>query len=765
MESTVIFRDRQELQSADLNNAQDFARVSLDHIVNDAIDGGRAYTGFAASKTAASEITLSPGRLYAGGQVFGRDENVVIDIFNQLPLVTRKRVAIVAFGQTVETDVQPRDFLIDAQLGTTEPQSVAMESHRRAELSAVAGTESPSPAYPPTDANVVVICYALLDTTGIVSIEQWAPTKLPNLRQLSNRTSTLELWRGQISGQVDTLRTDLAALAARLKDYALLKDVIDLLKELEKLRVKVYEPNAYVLYGTNHFLDLLGSNTSHATYDALIEEGIRFPSAGSAAAALSLLNPNNPYVSVNSGLVLPRYTHGLRMNLAGYSSETRIAQYTFETVTIKQGSRTRTRIRYGNSKLVSSSSRYWRQGSYDPITKIFRISVNGVVETWEVAPGSVDFVIAKINFLRLRRFWVDTYEEPYWEHVNTTVSISGQQVAQTFLNSQDGWLSQIGLYFSRKSATGDVNILVCETAYGMPDLDRVISRTTITPSAIQIGASAANAALPSLVETMVPIVPTYLKSGRRYAIVLMTTGDHYVAMTDTDNGVVQGTFFVSTDGAFFAGNLVDDMKLNLYYAKFAASRTVVELTPLQLAGGILDIDLTFDGVTPPACDLDFEVQVAGAWVALDAAPDGPNLSSLPAILPMRAVLNGTPDLMPGIGLSASESRVSRNKTAFTWLGTMRTLGSVSNSIKVIVTLEAFDATKHTATISLLTGSTLATAKAADIVESQTLADGTIRRTAIFNVSAVTNYAVRIVGATTSAADPFHVAEMVEFAQT
>ena len=122
------------------------------------------------------------GRLYAGGEVHARNENVVIDVFNSLPLVTRKRVAIVAFGQSVDTDVQPRDFLIDAQVGTTEPQSVAMENLRRAELSAVAGTESPDPAYPPTDANVVVICYALLDTSGIVSIEQWAPTQLPNLR-------------------------------------------------------------------------------------------------------------------------------------------------------------------------------------------------------------------------------------------------------------------------------------------------------------------------------------------------------------------------------------------------------------------------------------------------------------------------------------------------------------------------------------------------------------------------------------------------------
>lgn len=761
MESTVIFRDRQELQSADLNNMQDFARASLDHVVKDAIDGGKAYSGFTASKTAATEITLSPGRLYAGGEVYARGENVVIDVFNLLPLVTRKRVAIVAFGQGVDTDVQPRDFLIDAQTGATEPQSVAMENLRRAELSAAAGTESPDPAYPPTDANVVVICYALLDTSGIVSIEQWTATQLPNLRLVSNRTTALEIWRGQISGQVDTLRTDLAALADRMQLFALKTDLVDMLKQVEDLRKKVYEPSAYVYYGTNHFLDFTGSQTGHASYDALVDEGIRFPSAGSATAALSLLNPNNPYVTVNGGFVLPKHGHGLRMNLAGYNAEARIAQYTYETTTITQLSRTRQRVRYGSAKTVCTNSTWWRGGAYDPSTGIFRI--NG--ETWEVAAADRANAVINHKFIRVTQFWLDTYEEPYWNAVKSTATLNGQQVAQTFLNSQDGWLSQIGLFFSRKGTTGDVHILVCETAYGMPDLDRVISRTAIAPSAIQIGASAANAALPALVETAVPIVPTYLKAGRRYAVVLVTTGDHYIAMTNTDNGVVQGTFFVSTDGAFFAGNLVSDMKMTLYYAKFDAPRVTVELSPLQLAGGILELDILNEAITPPACRIDYEVQVAGAWVALDAAPNGPNLSSLPAILPLRAVLTGTTDLMPGFGINASQSTVRRSKTAFTWLGTLRTLGSASNSIKVVVDLQAFDAAKHSCTISLLTGATLATAKAADVVQSQTLADGTIRRTAIFTVSAVTYYAVKIVGGATSAAEPFHVAELIEYAQT
>ena len=705
-------------------------------------------------------MTLSAGRLYAGGQVFARDEDVVLDLFNALPLVTKKRVAIVAFGQAVDTDVQPRDFLIDAQIGTTEPQSVAMENHRRAELSSVAGTESPDPSYPPTDANVTVIAYVLLDTAGIVSIEPWTATQLPNLRQVANRVTTLELWRGNISGQVDTLRTDLSALADRLQNYALKSDIFDLTGQLDDLRRKVYEPGAYIYYGTDHFLDETNTNPDHPSYDAIVAEGIRAAEAGSATTSLALLDPNNAFVTVTNGFMLPKYSHGLRMSLTGYSSELRMAQYTYNTTTIRQLYRTRERRRYGASHAVCTNSNWWRQGIYDAITGIFR----RFGETWEVHPD--DRAKTQLHAsIRMTLFWIDTYQEPYWETVNSTATLNGQQIAQTFLNSQDGWLSQIGLYVSRKAAAGDVTVLVCETSFGMPDLQRVIGRTTVPVASLQVGAVSGGAGLPSLVETKVPLPPTYLRAGRRYAIVLVTTGDHYVAMTNTDNGVVQGTFFVSTDGAFFAGNLVDDLKVQLYFARFERTRLSVEMTALQLAGGILDLDILNDGITPPACRTDYEVQVNGAWVPLDASPNGPNLAGLPAILPLRITFTGTTDLMPGVGLTDSQVIVSRPKTAFTWIGDTRTLGSATSSVKIVTDLQSYDETKHDCTVTLLTGAGLSSTETADVVEDVTLPNGTIRRTSIFNVGSVTTYAVKIVGTTTAAADQFLVGEMIEYAQS
>lgn len=758
MESIVIYRDRQELQSADLNSTQEFARASLDHVVRDAIEAGKGYSGFSATKTAATEVTMSSGRLYAGGAVYARNEDVIVDLFNVLPLVTRKRVAIVAFGQEVDTDVQPRDFLIDAQTGTTEPQSVAMENLRRAEVSTVAGTEGPDPSYPATDANVTVLAYVLMDPGGIISIEQWQPSQLPNLRNIADRTHALESWRGQISGQVDTLRTDLSALADRLSAYATKSEIVELTERLEEIREEVYAPGAYIFYGTNHFLTEQGSNPAHPDFDAVVAEGIRFPVVGSATSELALLNPNDIFIEVNNGFVLPRYDHGVRLDLTGYSSETRLAQYTFETIELRQLTRTRTRRRYGRSFVVCTNATWWRQGRFDPIANVFRRAG----ETWEVN----DVAAAQRHAaIRVTQFWIDTYQEPYWDHVTITNTVNGQQVAQSFLNSQDGWLSQVGLYFSRKAAAGDVTVLVTETSYGMPDLTRVISRTTLAVGDIEVGAVSTGAGLPSLVETRVPIDPTYLTAGRRYAIVLVTTGDHYVAMTRTDNGVVQGTFFVSTDGAFFSGNLAEDMKMRLYFAKFDRPRISVELQPLQLAGGILDLDLLTPGITPPACRTDFELQVNGAWVPLDAAPNGPNLTSLPAILPVRVTLTGTTDLMPGLGLQGSEVTVSRPKLSFTWVSQTRTLGSATTSVKIVTDLQGYDETDHDCTVSLLTGAGLDGSASADVVEDVVLPDGTIRRSSIFNLASVSDYAVRIVGSTANAAKLFLVGELIEYAQT
>ena len=767
MESTVIYRDRQELQSGDLNATQDFARASLDHVVADAVDGGRAYVGFEASKTGATEITLSPGRLYALGAVYPRPEDTVIDLFNHLPLVTKRRVAIVAWGQQIDTDTQPRDFLIDAEAGTTEPQSVAMENRRRTELAAVAGSEAPDPGYPATDANVTVIAYITLDTTGVTGVEQWGATKLTNLRALDKRTVELEGWRGQISGQVDTLRTDLSALADGMGSFALKAEVAELTANIDELREEVDAPGAYALQGIDYFLTDAGSHTGHGDFDAVIDEGIQFPATVEQTSALALLNVSNPHLSQGDGFALPKHTHAVRLDMKGYTGEVRMAQFTYETTTLRKMYRSRRRLRFGFKWRRSRSAARW----LGTTSSLAHAALRRRNETWSQIAGRPDAlrngqIVANglVHWQRFGWFWYDTYTEPYWEKVTETASVAGQQIAQTFLSSQDGWLTQLGLYFTRKAESGDVTVLIAETAFGMPDLSRVIAQTTLPVGDIKVGAESGGSGLPSIVETKVSMPATYLSAGKRYAVVCVTAGDHYVATTNSDNGAVQGTFFVSTDGAFFQGNLTDDMKMRLYYAKFERTRVSVELSPLQLSGGITEIDILHEGTVPPSCRLDFEVQVSGAWVALEGEPDGPDLSGMPAILPMRATMTGTTDLMPGIGLSGSEVVAARQKTSFAWVGQERTLGSNASSVKVVYDLQGYDDNDHGAVPKLLTGASLNNEETADVIEDVVLADGTTRRSAYFNGLSASVYAAKLEGATSSAASLFHVSAVSDFVQ-
>jgi hypothetical protein len=130
VEKQVIFRDRQEAQAGDFNNAQDFARQSLDHIVRDGIVAEKAFAGFLVTQKSATEIEIAPGRLYRQGAVFEREDAPVRDLFSFLPVAVKRIVTVVGWGQEIETDVQPRDFLVDAETRLTEPAAVAMERRR-----------------------------------------------------------------------------------------------------------------------------------------------------------------------------------------------------------------------------------------------------------------------------------------------------------------------------------------------------------------------------------------------------------------------------------------------------------------------------------------------------------------------------------------------------------------------------------------------------------------------------------------------------------
>jgi hypothetical protein len=99
MEKQVVFRDRQELQSADLNNIQSYSAVTLQHLRQDAISNALHFTGGLVSPVSATEITVDALRFYNDGKVYVSEQVQTLNLFQYLPLVTKKCVAVVLWGK------------------------------------------------------------------------------------------------------------------------------------------------------------------------------------------------------------------------------------------------------------------------------------------------------------------------------------------------------------------------------------------------------------------------------------------------------------------------------------------------------------------------------------------------------------------------------------------------------------------------------------------------------------------------------------------
>jgi hypothetical protein len=285
-------------------------------------------------------------------------------------------------------------------------------------------------------------------------------------------------------------------------------------------------------------------------------------------------------------------------------------------------------------------------------------------------------------------------------------------------------------------------------------MDKVVSQTTVDRANLALNA-----------ETVIGIQPAFLTGGVRYAIVILTAADHAVAAA-SGASYPEGTFFYYQDNAFVQGDATKAVMFSLYQAQFNASRTVIDLQPLSLAGGISDIDILSSAILPGSTQLAYEIQVGGVWYPL-AAVDSSILGAggvMPNLVAFRAVFTGTPDVMPCLTISNSQVTIARSKTAFTYFGALRTLPAPSTNIHVTVRLEDFDAAHHTLTGELLTGATSATTEAADSSSDVTNPDGSIDRTYVFNLGAgVTDIRVKLTGGTDNSLSLFHIAQRKDYA--
>jgi hypothetical protein len=749
MQDKVIFRIGQDVEPDDFNNLQDYVQIAFDRLVQDSISGGRGFAGFAAEQNGTNKVICQPGRFYSAGQAFARASAVEFDFTTSLPATGGRNVIVVVTGAEQDTDATQRDYLIDEATMATEPRTEPMRRARAATINTVLGTEAPDPSDPTFDGAYLAVARIVLSPTGVSSVTMLTENGIPNLAQLQQQLADLLTTVNADRSKLTAIDSSVASLAEQVSGTITEDAWSRVQQRLGTLEASFGVPANAVASGVDYFLDTAGSDTANPAFSARVMEGIRFPAdvGATESKALALANPLNADVKITSGLMLPAYTSVQRTySGSGSSSELQLSSYSYFNHKFTRRGVARQRIRYGDLYTIGVNAGMWGAASKAYLPNTFRRDgdiFNPVAGDW-TGPGQ--------NWTRATQYWRDAYGTPYWDAITTDIVVPGFQVGQIFLNANDMWLTDVSLYFSRLAAEGNGTLIICETTRGQPDPTKVISVTAVDRAAMKLRS-----------ETRITIEPCFLQAGQRYALVFVTAADHWLYRSTSTS--TQGSLFYVYNGAYVQNEEGRDLRFRLYAAQFKKTRVVVDLQPLELLGGIGAIDINADAIEPGSCSIDFEVQINGLWYPLGRIAALLSAGgNLPGYLPLRAILTGTSDVAPALGIAASLRTVSRPAASFIHISTVRNLPAASTQIRVTETLESFGGAYHSCTAKLLTGADYATSTAASSSLDKVNADGSIERTWIFNLGAgVTSYKIRTEGTTTSPLRPFQVSQRKDWA--
>jgi len=754
MEKVVIFRDYQEQQAQDHNDLQGFARESLDHIVRDAVTSTRRFSGFTTSKTAQAEIQILAGRFYdVFGIIYNLGSTTVQSMLTYLPVTAQRVVSVSVYGIETETDTEERDYLVDVFTGRIEPRAQATVRSRAAVLVMNVGTESSDPQPPAIPSTHVEVARVLLDTTQVVSVTMMTDNMVVSTGDLDFRTDSLEEFEKRVGKRIDSLANDLADLASRLGKMLTRAAFVDVFMDLARVKATLKQPATAANYDTDYFLDYQDSNylnTLNLGYDVMVEMGARFGIYSSNTAEIALFSPNDDNAKVANGVLLPAHTDVLKMTTGPYHSEVGIAQYEFQDVTMQQGYMSRSRLRFGGSYMHCSNSVSWDTGGGQPpgaqnLYDFAEVGFSAVAEItyYQDYPGH--------EWNRTDRWWYDTWKEPYMYAVTTEHDLNGALVAQTWTQSSDTWATKLGVYITSKAAAEDIHIAICDVIAGVPDPTRVIMKTTLASANIV------------LLWNRFSIPYTFLQKGKRYGLIIVSNANHKFGMAE-GQGFLNGTFFYSTDGAYFQGDLTKDLMMEIWGAKFNAAQVSMTMNNLSNPGGFRNFDMLAEMYVPDSTQLLLEMKLFGTGIWLPMVADNSEIlqgGTAPQSADLRFRFIGTVDMMPAVKLTGSRIRIWRPKQTFKHISNVITLGTASTEIHVIVILENFDETPHDLTCILRRGGpTYATVETADATSTTlvNLADKRYKREFTFTLTSLTAFVIEFNGTTNAEQNTFLIAE-------
>ncbi|WP_454919215.1 hypothetical protein [Xanthobacter sediminis] len=757
MLNRIVFQDNMEALAGDENALQGYVQQWGDLLVSDFLQGSgaRGYAGLTVTRRSTSVVSVAPGRLYDGaGRMFGLDAAADVDLTPYFPAVSPRIVAIVCYGDTVIGNATVRNF-VDPSTEEAVPKTVDLESRRVVKLTVVAGAEAGTPVAPAINATYLGVAYVCLTPAGIAAqsaITQLANNEITALADLAVRIGSLEDWQRAEVAVTAALRSDLSALARRLEGLASTAAITRIAKEVARLRESVGLPDTYSSSRCDAFMDTAECWTTHPEWRAKVEDGVRFAEANVSETPIALLSSIDANVTVSpGGLLLPKYTEIITLSIGDQAderdTEIAIAQYQTSTISGQMLLLSRLRQRYGEEYVVCTNSRYWQTGEYNNAGIFMKDG-----ENWEVSGD------ASVNhkYVRTTRFFEDYWADAYWDYGAREKAVTGKCLAQTRLATATRWVTGYALWFSQVAPAGDVTLLVTGVSDhdGKPDFGTIYSSVTLPVASLVEGGW-----------TKFALEPFVALAGYRYAIVVVTVGNHFLQISN-NNDFTQGTLYTFVDNDFAIAMPDRDMCLQEYCAKFISTSTLVDLQPWNLDGGIASVDVMAPCWRSENAKITWQFQNTNKWYNLAEITGTSPFVGLPALVRARLAMTHTQDIAPGIRLDTSRVRLSRPRTDGRYISVDWRPAAGITSLSVTFLLSSYDPAYHTAVPKLRHSSGDEVVDDAVSVSTRVRNDGLTEMTAVFEDltggAGAAHFAWQMDFTTTSALKPFVIEEAADF---
>ncbi|MQY44506.1 hypothetical protein GAO09_00255 [Rhizobiales bacterium RZME27] len=692
----VAFSDAEIADHGDFENIGLYGQEATDKVWLDAIGYPAHWAAFTVAQKSAQEITVSAGRYVAGEIVYEQAAPIDLNLQVRIPAAAsdQRWVAILLRGEEVEeSENRPFETSEDPETSVIVQRTAPKTINRKVSMIVQAGEANPVPTKPvvaPTDA---CIAYVLLTSSGIEAIEPGNDSRVKTLYEVEGRVTSLEVDLSGLFLRTETIETQIVNIWGKLDEIPRPVIIRQMQRDIGAARLKIELPDEARAYVYDQGLVMTQWDNAHVDWLARIEEGVRFGFAATNQTRLEVLAEDDPKVAFRGRRMVPAFDEVTRIANTSMDATLNISQLVHTETTLVRKEVSRIRMTYGPTQWACENQAGWAGLGGDARAGQM-LNVGG--ETFEIVyqdanigPGHQTYGVRQIRY--------EIYADPYWEYVTEDIGVNGSIYGQSFLVAQPMQLTSIDLAFARVGADGDVHVFVVETTNaGTPKFDAVLAQGILPHGNLVVGWN----------KCVMPI--TLLESGKRYAIVTITTGAHALYVSGA-NKYTGGTQFITTDGAFAQGSTETDICFRLNAARYRSPRTVIPMQALNLADGMTQIDMLYAGWVPGGCQLAWEIRPAGTdhWVELDDGDPSTNpLVGLPASVELRMVMMGTADLQPMIQLDEKAvSRASRNRATMVGVTKSFPFGVSTTSIVTQITVDAFDAARHTFTPSIMVGAT------------------------------------------------------------